>query len=54
MRVPTKPKGSPRVYRDLRLGVDTVLEKKTVFSDAFSTNRLRGSTLPRLRQDQWI
>ena len=31
--------GSPRAYRKLRLGVDTVLEK-TVFFDAFFTNWL--------------
>ena len=43
--------GNFRVYRELGLGVDTILEK-TVFFDTFFTNRLRGSTLQMLRQGQ--
>ena len=44
--------GSSRVYRELGLGKYTILEK-TVFFDAFFTNRLRVSTLQMLRQGQW-
>ena len=45
--------GNSPVYRELGLGVDTILEK-TVFFDTFFTNRLRGSTLHMLLQGQWV